>query len=406
MLMNCPECALQVSDKAYSCPHCGYPFKQNIPARQRTSKKRRLPNGFGQISEIKGRNLRKPFRAMVCIGKTDTGRPICKPLKPESYFKTYNDAYAALVAFNRSPYRLDENITLKELYERWSESFYKTVAHGTIIQYEAAWNFCKEVYDLPVIELRIHHIKACMKEATVEFRGKEIHAGDRRQLYIKTLLSKMLDYALEFEIVDKNIARSFKLDKEISKAINTVKKSHFTFTDAELGTLWEYSSVDRVDMILIECYSGWRPAELCNLKISDVDLENRTFTGGCKTDAGKNRTVPIHPAIMDFVKTRYVKAKELGSEYLFCFERAGQVQVPNYNNYKRSFNANIKRLELNPEHTPHDCRKQFVSMAKYYGVDEYAIKYLVGHAIKDITEDVYTDRDPEWLRTELEKILV
>lgn len=41
-----------------------------------------------------GRNLRNPFRVMVTVRKTHTGRPICKPLKHEPYFPTYNDAYA------------------------------------------------------------------------------------------------------------------------------------------------------------------------------------------------------------------------------------------------------------------------------------------------------------------------
>ena len=27
MLIICPECELQVSDKAINCPHCGYPMK-------------------------------------------------------------------------------------------------------------------------------------------------------------------------------------------------------------------------------------------------------------------------------------------------------------------------------------------------------------------------------------------
>jgi hypothetical protein len=43
-------------------------------------------------------------------------------------------------------------------------------------------------------------------------------------------------------------------------------------------------------------------------------------------------------------------------------------------------------------------------MAKKYQVDEYAIKYMVGHAINDITEKVYTKREVEWLKNEIEKI--
>lgn len=64
MLIKCPECELQVSDKALSCPHCGYPMKPG--AQRKISKRRmRLPNGFGQISEIKNK---KPAKAVSSHG--------------------------------------------------------------------------------------------------------------------------------------------------------------------------------------------------------------------------------------------------------------------------------------------------------------------------------------------------
>ena len=70
MLITCPECELKISDKALACPHCGYPIKsENKPRIRKTNKRMRLPNGFGQISQLKGNNLRKPFRAMVTVGK-------------------------------------------------------------------------------------------------------------------------------------------------------------------------------------------------------------------------------------------------------------------------------------------------------------------------------------------------
>ncbi len=96
-LIKCPECELQVSDKAVSCPHCGYPMvKQNKPfVPSRSTKHRRLPNGFGQITELKNKNLRNRFRVMITTSKTAEGKPVCKLLKPNAYFPTYNDAYAA-----------------------------------------------------------------------------------------------------------------------------------------------------------------------------------------------------------------------------------------------------------------------------------------------------------------------
>ena len=37
------------------------------------------------------------------------------------------------------------------------------------------------------------------------------------------------------------------------------------------------------------------------------------------------------------------------------------------------------------------------------GMDEYAIKYIVDHKISDITENVYTQREFNWLKKEIEK---
>ena len=43
-------------------------------------------------------------------------------------------------------------------------------------------------------------------------------------------------------------------------------------------------------------------------------------------------------------------------------------------------------------------------MAKKVGIDDNAIKAIVGHKSQDITESAYTERDIEWLRKDIEKI--
>ena len=53
---------------------------------------------------------------MVPAGKDETGRPISKLLKPKAYFKTYNEAYAALVEYNKDPYDPNNLITVDEFY--------------------------------------------------------------------------------------------------------------------------------------------------------------------------------------------------------------------------------------------------------------------------------------------------
>lgn len=400
MLIKCPECELQISDKAIMCPHCGYPLKEKKIFYRRSNKRKRLPNGFGQISEIKKKNLRKPFRVMVTIGKTEEGKPISKLLKPVSYFSTYNEAYEALVEYHKNPYLLSENITVKELYDRWSEEKYKTLSKGAARHVANAFDFCTELYDIPVRDLKIHHIKKCLAEGTKTTKtGKTLKTRPVTQQYIKNTFNQLLDYAVEYEIVNRNIARDFKLSKDVRDEL-TVKNGHIPFTDEEMKTLWSHQGDPTIDKLLIQCYSGWRPGELFSLRMDKISFDDWSFVGGSKTEAGKDRKVPIHTKIRAMVQHYYDIAVQENRDYLF-----GNGNVSNeYLIYCVAFSDLREELGFGEKHRLHDGRTHFVTTAKKYGVDEYAIKYIVGHRIEDITEAVYTKRPFEWLSSEIEKI--
>ena len=411
MLIKCPECELQVSDKAVSCPHCGYPMQSSSKSRKprnKNNKRRRLPNGFGQISEIKNRNLRNPFRAMVSVGKAENGRPICKPLKPESYFPTYNDAYAALVEYNKNPYDLNtSSITMTELYEKWSKEYLKTVATSNVRSIQSAWNYCSVLYEMRVADVRAKHLKKCIDGASREGKGKIIQASANTKSRIKSIFNLMFDYANENDLVEKNYARTFNVSDKILKEVEEVKRGHISFTDKEMEILWKnVDKIPYVDVILIQCYSGWRPQELGLIELNRVDLNNWVFAGGMKTDAGMNRLVPIHSKIRPLIKKRYEEAININSKYLInCTDsqRKNDIKMT-YDKYRHRFRSIRDKLNLNPEHRAHDPRKQFITMAKRYNLDEYAIKYIAGHRISDITEKIYTDRTVQWLKDEMEKI--
>lgn len=413
MLIKCPECDLQASDKAVSCPHCGYPFQQQITqpkSTRKSNKRKRLPNGFGQISKIKNKSLRNPYRVMITVGKTPEGKPISKLLKPVSYFPTYNDAYAALVEYSKNPYDLDKAITVEELYDRWFEEYLKKEPSDSYVRtMKSAWNYCSSIKDMQVSDVRTRHIKYCMEEGTYVVRGKEQHASPSVKHRIKSMFNLMLDYALEYEIVDRNYARSFNTPDKVLKEEENNKKEHIPFTDEEMELLWSHvDDMNYVDVVLIQCYSGWRPQELGLIKLEDVNMESWTYIGGMKTDAGISRIVPIHPRIRHLVEKKYDDAIARNSSYLI--NKVGKYNYTKkglrltYDNYRKRF-INIRtKLGLNPEHRTHDPRVQFVTMAKKYKVDEYAIKYIVGHTISDVTEKIYTKRDIEWLHSEIQKI--
>ena len=412
MLTKCPECELQVSDKALTCPHCGYPLSKQTQVRPRTIKRRRLPNGFGSITEIKNKPLRNRFRARVTVGKTPDGKPILKQLKPTCYFPTYNEAYEALMEYRRNPYDLNNDLTVKELYMKWSKEYFSDISPSATRSVTAAWSYCSSIYDMRAKDVRARHIKGCIEEGyRIGTKGKEkdkkIYPSPGIKSRIKSTFNLLLDYAEEYEIVDKNYARTFNLSDDIVEDIENSKKPHIIFSEDEIDKLWKNIGVVKyADWVIIQMYMGWRPQELATLRLDEVNMDEWYMKAGMKTNAGKQRIVPIHAKIKGLVKMNYDKAIELGSPYLFNDKgqtHAGSYAVT-YDKYKNRFTKVIQQLKLNPEHRPHDPRKTFITRCKKANVDEYALKEMVGHNIQDITESTYTERDVEWLREDLEKI--
>lgn len=334
----------------------------------------RLPNGFGQISKIKSKKLRKPYRAMVTVGKTPEGRPIVKTLKPVGYFKTYNEAYTALLEYNKDPYDLDLK-TLQDVYDEWLPKYKLKVGPKSISIAETYWQKFEPIQHIPIREIRARHCKSIIDSIDTYSVKLQAHK----------ILNLLLDYAMEYDLVDNNYSRSVK----VTRNINEETKSHVVFTKDELETLWKHKDDQIVRAVLIQCYSGWRPSELLDIRTENIHTENWTFVGGMKTTAGRDRLVPIHKKIRDLVTSNGIYMIE---PHL------------TYDAYKKRFIKKIAELGLNSAHKPHDGRKTFVTMCKNAGVDEYAIKYMVGHAIQDITEKVYTERDINFLTTELSKV--
>ena len=411
MLIKCPECESQISDKAFACPHCGCPVKSDKPQSvpRQTSRHKRLPNGFGQITELKDQNLRNRFRDMITTGKTAEGKPITKLLKPQSYFPTYNDAYKALVEYNKNPYELDSVITFQELYERWSKGFYKNYTPSGVRSYKSAWSYCAPLYRMRVADIRTPHLKSVIEEASLIRNGEKVEASAGVKSRMKSMFNLLMDYAMEYDLVSKNYARTFSLSNDVLKEIQDSKVDHIAFDDYELKKLWD--NVDEYSYagyILYQCYSGWRPSEMCLITLSDVHLKEGYIEGGLKTEAGRHRIVPIHPKVRGIVEKEYQRAKDLQSDWLFNWLEPDKYKKRglklSYDRYRRIFHGIITALNLNHDHKPHDPRKTFVTLAKRYKMDDFAIKRMVGHEIDDITEIVYTERSLEWYTEEMQKI--
>lgn len=396
-LLKCPECTHDVSDKALTCPNCGYPM--NMPSstkpRIRNGKPTKLPNGYGTIYKMSGKRS-KPYRAM----KTD--KWILDPVTGKSkqirftigYYQSREDAMIALANYNENPYDIKaDSITFSEVYEKWSENYFPTLSNPSSVRtVTAAYAYCNGLYDMRMKDIKVSHLEGTILNAQV---------GDSTKSRMKSLFNMMYKYAVAHDIVEKDYASVMFANGNPIKRSRT--KEVIPFSQEEIFLLWDnLDNIAFADMILIGIYSGWRPQELAILKVADIDIKVGTMLGGLKTDAGKNRIVPIHPLIRPLIENRIKEATAMQLEFLFNDANGQQGTYMNYDKYRKRFEKVMKYLKLT--HRPHETRHTFITKAKACNVDEYILKLIVGHAIDDITEKVYTHRTIDQLRAEMEKI--
>ncbi|NBK00254.1 site-specific integrase [bacterium 1xD8-48] len=372
----------------------------------------RRANGTGHVFRMKDKSRRNPWRVRITVGwemneATGKSKQIIKTL---GYYPSRRKAEVALNEYLDDPYNIgNKDMTFEELYKEWSEYYFATLSGVSSVRtIMSAYRYMHLIYKMKVRDIRVRHLEGCLEDAYIisdrgKDKGKKRNASACVKARMKSVFNLMFDYAVRYDIVKTNYARNFEVSKEIKEKKKREKKSVTIFSNVELMTLWD--NVDKysfVDMILIGIYSGWRPQELAILKVRDVDLDGDTFFGGLKTDAGKNRIVPIHPLIKNLVNRRYEEAMELESEYLFNDSEGQRGTVMTYDKYRHRFEKIMKRLDM--KHRPHETRHTFSTLAKAYDMKDNVRKLIMGHAIIDFTDRVYTHPMLEELRYEMGKV--
>lgn len=342
-------------------------------------------SGKGSVYKLTGRRS-KPYAAAVttsCSYSREEGKYIQKRVYI-GYYSTRDAAVSALTSYIESPYDLEwRKITFDDLYRKWSESHFKTVSASYIRTLKCAYKYFEPLYDMKFCEIRPVHIEGCIENA-------EVHSNMKRRM--KSLCNMLYRYAVKSGVIETNYSElcdDIKSDPPVIARI--------PFTPEEVERLWDSIADPYVVIIITALYSGWRPGEILMLKLKDVDIGKMTMRGGLKTRAGKNRIVPVHYVVQELVKRAYQNSKKSGSEFLFSINGEGI----SYNLYHHHFMEIMTHISA--KHTPHDTRHTFITYAKASGFNEYILKLIVGHAITDITENVYTHRTISELKNEMNK---
>ena len=343
----------------------------------RKSKKQqfRHENGFGSIVKLSG-NRRKPFAVRITTGWKD-GKQVRRYL---GYYQSEAEALIALAEYHKSGVNLDlSKLTLVEFFERWYKRVEPTSTKTVLENHKMTRKRLGDLGKKPIKDIKADHIRDWMNAIDLKPKTKQL---------IKSTMNQVFEYAEENDIIQKNPVKFVKLDAK-SEKVGAI------FTDQEINYLWENKDA-HVDnkTLLILIYTGMRIGELLSLKAENIHLDKGYMIGGSKTEAGRDRVIPIHNRILPIVKERLEKYNHL---------------APNTNGTPSTYTAINHRInnlmdKLGWTHKIHDTRKTAISLMHRYGVPMEVIRVIVGHSGKGVTEQVYLYKDAQELVDYINKI--
>lgn len=373
-------------------------------------KYKRRPNGSGTVVKLSGRR-RKPFCARVTL---DERNPINGEKKQLviGTFETYQEALNAL-----SLYSLTKNNTISkkeameidpEVYQKVQEKMSKKVPTFLDIYYildkedfsslsphtqnnmHGAIKHLKKLHYLKIDQITLRMIQDVFDEDGSK-HGTQVH--------MKTICTKVFRYA----VVNQYINRNDDYTSYIRVSKYEESDMHRPYTINEILAL-KKAGTPEAHIMLIFIYTGVRINELLNINRYNIHIDEKCdddgterlisyMITGSKTKAGKNRIVPIHDDIKQYVIDELLKPEK----------RLVDVSYPNFTN--RTVLIKVNRL-LNTHHTMHDTRKTFATLCQMNNLNVYIRKKVLGHRMNDITFDVYTNESKNRLWTEINKIKI
>lgn len=287
-------------------------------------------------------------------------------------------------------------MTLGALHESWKKVHYRRIGKKGIEGYETAWRVLGVLADKPVVSLTLEDYQAVM-DSIVEYSFS-------KQQKLRQLISQLCQYAQIRKIDTSNYAPFLILDGYRSKSRLILSDEEinrlFFYAVSATGKYWEAAEIT---MILV--LTGMRPEELFEVKKVDVDLAaGKIYTAGSKTEAGRDRTIPIAQPIVPFLL--YLTLRHPDCPYLVTSPNGCRISLTNWR--KRKFFPLMQELGINPpdEHriVPYSCRHTYASLAKRAGVDADILAKMIGHADPKFTEEHYIHESLAQMRQEVDKI--
>ena len=358
---------------------------------------KRRPNGDGMVRKRPdGR-----WEARIIVGHKENGKPIYKSVFGKTQSEAMTKFYKLLETYRGVELNEDCLVNLNEWLDRWLCYQKDVVRPQTLNKYI----FYADAYVRPYLgdkkisailtrDMQQLYVKL-LKEGRVtesKTKGKSLSGSTVRAVHM--MMHKCFEMAVEQHIIVKNPT-----DGTTIPALNSTERK--VYNEEQLKKFLKIIEDEPWwrDFFYLECMTGLRRGEICGLKWSDIDFENRRLRverslsavtngkiqiGETKTGAGK-RTIVLPPTLAALLAKRKENALNEWVFYNPCNPNLPMNPAAAY----QKLHTILKNAEL-PRIRFHDLRHTFATHATKGGVDPKTLSGILGHTNASFTLDTYT----------------
>lgn len=325
----------------------------------------------------------RTWTACVTIGskRTPAGR-IQYIRRTKGGFSTKRDALAYCQQLRSAPTER-QSLTLRQVYDAWLPAHEERVSKSTMNCYRAAWKYFSDLSLRRISDIDVDELQDCIDSCPRARRTRE---------NMKALVGLLYKYAIPRHQATLNLA-------EYLHTGDNDKTARPAFTPEQVELIRQQIGVTPyADAVYVLIYTGFRPAEL--FALTKDSYRDGVLYGGIKTEAGKDRAVPVSPKIQQIIEERLASPHA----YLFPRDDGSQMSVNYFRDvyfYAVLAAAGIQPLPT-PDHpahyTPYSCRHTFANLLKGATGSDVDKARLIGHADYTTTKKLYQSAELEAMR--------
>ena len=327
-------------------------------------------NGQGSVYKPKG----SPFwTAQVVVGwkPSADGSRLIPIKKTKGGFKLKKDASLYCEQLYSAAAR-PRRLTLQQLFDDWEPFYSPRVGRSTMDNYRYAFKHFSAFSDIFVDLITAADLQQCIDTCP---------SGKRTKQNMKCTAGLLWHYAYDRELIDRDITQNLYVGKDPTVKREPITEQELKIIRAAVGT------EPYADYVFAQCYLGFRPGEFLALRKADVrkDRGQLILTGGSKTDAGRDRSVPVPPPILFIIQQRL---DTIGTDLLF--PRLSDLKPMSHDYYnKHVFQPLMARLGIAEGKTPYCARHTYADKLKKVKADDRIKAALMGHTDYTFTQQAY-----------------